>query len=439
MVAANSSNPTKKGHPTAFSPELTGEILKNEEKELEWFVGFAEAESTFYISKKGDLKFKIKLHCDDRQTLVYIQKLLSRLANRTVGVIVDSKNYHESYYSVDKLQDIIEIINPIFSKYHFTTSKYLDFIDFKAATNIKRISYLAKRKLNDQELQEILKLKSNMNTLRVCFNPDNFPKRPLTPYRLLGFIEGDGSFCLPNMVPTLTIKQHTKNIHFFNEISEFLSNLPFNPNIGPSTDVLNSKPRPIIYDARNNPQASSMSSINVSNILQLYNYILPFFKSLEFKSRKAVDFCYWEAAVNLKALGYASLPLGREYLIEISKYINKRYSSNLEMAKAPNMEEIEKLLKTPPIFDLTSGLAYKNLSDSAKTEKGGHRGYGVNVYDGGELLKGSPFPSYTKAALAMGNINISSVISKKIDTNKLYKQRFKFESAFIDRDTTNCN
>lgn len=109
------------------------------------------------------------------------------------------------------------------------------------------------------------------------------------------------------------------------------------------------------------------------------------------------------------------------------------------MAKAPDMEGIEKLLKTPPIFDLTSGLTYKNLSDLVKTEKGGNRGYGVNVYDGGELLKGSPFPSYTKAALALGNINISSIISKKIDTNKLYKQRFKFESAYIDSDTTNCN
>lgn len=103
------------------------------------------------------------------------------------------------------------------------------------------------------------------------------------------------------------------------------------------------------------------------------------------------------------------------------------------------MEEITKLLNTPPIFDLTSGLAYKNLSDFAKTEKRGELGYGVNVYDRGELLKDSPFPSYTKAALALGNINISSVISKKIDTNKLYKQRFRFESAFIHCDITNCN
>lgn len=125
--------------------------------------------------------------------------------------------------------------------------------------------------------------------------------------------------------------------------------------------------------------------------------------------------------------------------MEIAKYINKRYSSNLEMAKAPDMVGIKKLLKTPPIFDLTSGLTYKILSDLVKTEKGGNRGYGVNVYDGEELLKGSPFPSYTKAALALGNINISSIISKKIDTNKLYKQRFKFESAYINSDIISCN
>ena len=193
----------------------------------------------FFISKDGYLKLKIKLHHDDRPTLVYIQELLSRLANRTIGVIVDSKNDHESYYSIDKFQDIVEIINPIFTKYHFTTSKYLDFIDFiffinkkkvlllwrrQEAANIKIISFcgVAKRKLNDQELQEILKLKSGMNTLRVCFNPSpcqgmglDLPKRPITPNRLLGFIEGDGSFCLPNMEPTLVIKQHAKNIHFF--------------------------------------------------------------------------------------------------------------------------------------------------------------------------------------------------------------------------------
>lgn len=101
------------------------------------------------------------------------------------------------------------------------------------------------------------------------------------------------------------------------------------------------------------------------------------------------------------------------------------------MGKAPNINETQKLLNTPPVFDLTSGLSYKYLSDLTKIQKGGYKGFGVNVYDQGKLIKGSPFSSYTQAALALGNINISSIISKKIDTNKLYKQRFKFESAIV--------
>lgn len=172
-----------------------------------------------------------------------------------------------------------------------------------------------------------------------------------------------------------------------------------------------------------------MSSLSVTNILQLYNYILPFFKSLTFKSRKATDFQYWEVVVKLKALGYTTKPEGKECILEISKYINKRYSTNLVVAKAPDLKEISKIFDCPPIYDLASGLSYKAYSDIAKAAKKCNKGYGVNVYDNGELVKGSPFPSYTQAALALGNINISSVITKKIDTGKLYKNRFKFESS----------
>ena len=43
----------------------------------------------FYISTTVALSLKIKLHWDDRQTLEYIQNLLSGMVNREVGVIVD--------------------------------------------------------------------------------------------------------------------------------------------------------------------------------------------------------------------------------------------------------------------------------------------------------------------------------------------------------------
>jgi hypothetical protein len=211
------------------------------------------------------------------------------LVNREVGIIVDSKNQHESYFMVSKFQDIQEIVIPIFNKYFFTTSKYLDFNDFKSAAKIKKTAYLENRKLNKEELNIILNLKLSMNSKRQYFDSESIPKRTLTPYRLLGFVEGDGTFCLPNLIPFFGIKQHSKNIQFLYEIANFLNKLPFKPEIGPEIDNLNTKPTPNVYDPK---ILTGMSSLGVTNILQIYNYILPFFKSLTFKSRKIVDFQY---------------------------------------------------------------------------------------------------------------------------------------------------
>lgn len=398
--------------------------LKERELELEWFSGFSEAESIFFISTTGTLSFRIKLHYDDRLTLEYIKNLLSELVNREVGIIIDSKNFHESYYAINKFLDIQEVLIPIFSKYYFTTSKFLDFQDFKTAVEIKKISFIKKRKLNKKELNKILNIKSGMNNQRLQFNINDLPKRSLTSYRLLGFIEGDGTFCISNMIPTFSIKQHIKNIHFLYEIAVFLNKLLYCPEIGPKIDKLNTKPTPCV--SQDSPNTGILS---VTNILQLYNYILPFFKSLKFISRKDIDFQLWTLAVKLKSLGYTTNLEGKKYFIEINKYINKRYTTNTLITEIPNLNNIHKIFNNPPIFDLSSGLSYKTLSDIIKVSKKGHTGFGVNIYNNGKLIKGSPFSSYTQAALALGNINISSVISKKIDTDKLYLGRYKFESS----------
>ncbi len=262
-----------------------------------------------------------------------------------------------------------------------------------------------------------------MPNKRLTFDINDLPKRKLTSYRLLGFVEGDGSLCLPNMLPTLTIKQHSKNVHFLYEIAQFLSSLPYKPEVGPKLDKLNTKPTPTIHSSNN------AASLSMSNILQLYNYILPFLKTLKFKSRKVVDFNLWEYAVKLKALGYTTNTEGKNCIIEINKYINKRYTTSTQVSEFPKIEKIKNILNSPPIFDLGSGLSYKAYSDIVKITKKGNIGFGVNVYDNGKLIEGSPFSSYTQAAIALGNINISSAISKKIDTNKLYKERYRFESS----------
>ena len=121
-----------------------------------------------------------------------------------------------------------------------------------------------------------------MNSLRIQFNVHDIPKRPLTPYRLLGFIEGDGSFCITSMIPVLTVKQHSKNVHFLYEIAEYLNTIiPYNPEIGPKEDKLNTRPVGCISNSGLNT-----SILSVTNILQLYNYVLPFFKSLTFNIKR---------------------------------------------------------------------------------------------------------------------------------------------------------
>lgn len=64
---------------------------------------------------------------------------------------------------------------------------------------------------------------------------------------MLGFVEGDVTFCISDLRPEFSIKQHSKNVHFLHEIAEFLNNLPYNPNIGPKYDVLYTKPVAGIY------------------------------------------------------------------------------------------------------------------------------------------------------------------------------------------------
>lgn len=77
-------------------------------------------------------------------------------------------------------------------------------------------------------------------------------------------------------------------------------------------------------------------------------------------------------------------------------------------------KDINKIFDLPPVYDLASGLSYKAYSDIIKINKGGQSGYGVNVYDKGKLVEGSPFSSYTLKLRfnALGNINFCNIKTK---------------------------
>jgi len=65
-----------------------------------------------------------------------------------------------------------------------------------------------------------------MNTSIKNFDPYKLPKRTLTPYRFLGFSEGDGSFIVmaSSLETIFLIRQHSKNVLFLHDMAEKKAN-----------------------------------------------------------------------------------------------------------------------------------------------------------------------------------------------------------------------
>lgn len=70
-----------------FNPINLDNLTQEDQNNLEWFCGFSEAEANFYISTTANLTIRIKLHIDDLNTLIFIQQMLSKLANRKIGLV----------------------------------------------------------------------------------------------------------------------------------------------------------------------------------------------------------------------------------------------------------------------------------------------------------------------------------------------------------------
>jgi hypothetical protein len=113
--------------------------------------------------------FKITLHKNDENVLRYIQKRLG------IGNIRIYKN--ECIFNVTDHKGISQLIC-IFDKYNLTTTKYLDYLDFKQAFNL----YINREKNKTAEAikDKILNLTKKMNINRINF--DRFTEIVINKY-----------------------------------------------------------------------------------------------------------------------------------------------------------------------------------------------------------------------------------------------------------------
>nr|YP_009663693.1 hypothetical protein [Dactylella tenuis]QCW06831.1 hypothetical protein [Dactylella tenuis] len=125
--------------------------------------GLTDAEGTFYIKHRNvntnaySFKYSIGVHIDDKDMLIFIQKTLG------MGKVFISGKKVE--YEVFDFKSIAKIIK-IFTNYPLNSTKLLNFLDFKKAFEL----YKSSNRKSDEVIQEIAKLKNNMNTKRTNFN-----------------------------------------------------------------------------------------------------------------------------------------------------------------------------------------------------------------------------------------------------------------------------
>ena len=130
-----------------------------------------------------------------------------------------------------------------------------------------------------------------MNTLRTNFILPNSHKILITPYWLLGFIEGDGSFSVStsksfplrfNIVQSIIEKKVIEAIKLF--LLELSGNF--------KTNRINSNPIQIIEEQKSklSENRKLILNLNINDHSFLSHIIVPFFNKLNFLTKKDLDY-----------------------------------------------------------------------------------------------------------------------------------------------------
>lgn len=334
------------------------------EEFIHWFSGFCDAESYFYISEAGynfRFIFGINLHIDDLKVLLYIKEKLGIGKIYTSNKIVTLRI--TKYKELQIILNILEI-RPL------NTSKYLNYLAFKEGLLLYNNRYNLKRNLslNDKILlfNKIRSLKNSMNSFRTDFIFPKSHKIIITPYWLLGFVEGDGSFSVStspsislrfNIVQTKSEQKVLEAIRFF--LLELIGEIKLR--------TIKSNPIQIIENFNSERDLKPKLNLNINDHSILSNILVPFFNKLNFLSKKGLDYKDWKLLLELKTGGWHLSKEGSNLIIALSKHMNNnRLSSNLSLGevntqKSCNEEildysliinKIKNLLKQPSNFEI---------------------------------------------------------------------------------------
>jgi len=311
-------------------------------KFLEWFVGFTDAEGNFSLtlrdnpnneSKKTishyvNLTFQIGIHISELSTLNYIKE---KLKCGNISISKDRCNYY-----ISNFRSVIYIIIPIFNFFLLNSSKYSQFLIFKEAAEIIQ----SKAHLTNEGLYKLKHLRSIIND-----NPCTPELIRITDNWLLGFIEGDATFSTLKFRPRLKFECHIKEEKLFLSIRDYLR-------IGK-----------VVTYIRNRDKLYYSVILDIWDIYFIKSIIVPKFKNFDFHTNKYLDFCNWCYIVDLYYWGYHLTPEGRKLITKIKSIMNKGRLVNMNKI---NYEEdirikVINLLNSPSPYFIKDGKRTKRI------------------------------------------------------------------------------
>lgn len=308
---------------------------------IEWLCGLIDGEGSFYINKKTNttfsFRFDIHLHLDDKHLLDYLSQTLGI---GKVYVSGDSCTFVVSKH--EELQTIVDLL----SNRPLNSTKYLNFLDFKKALDLYK-----NKKMTEEISSEIINLKGKMNSKRTEFKMPYSHKPLITKYWLLGFVEGEASFSVrreSNKFELIfSLSQSANDEVLMDVIKEYFENL--------SGDYSSDVVKKSFYKPK---------GINHKQVIQLIitqtdfikNELIPFFSSLEWHSKKELDFKDWVTIFKLKERGHHYQEEGLKVLNDITNQMNNyRLSTNRCVIKVDSdqlLKDVNSLLEGPSNYEI---------------------------------------------------------------------------------------
>ena len=219
--------------------------------------------------------------------------------------------------------------------------------------------------LNKEDLfKEIIQLKNSMNDKRINFDlPENHIR--ITGNYIVGLLEGDGSFYLNknDMTARISLITITQDRILLEKIREFLlSQLDeYSCILGSSTKLIN------IYNKKAIGTNKPISILEIYQIDYIKNILIPYFDSLQFRTKKYLDYLDFKTIAFLIFEGKHLLEDGKELIIKLGNSMNNNRlstNSNPLVFDTESKSKLNLLIKSKALINVDSEGRAKIISEN---------------------------------------------------------------------------